>query len=177
MSRVAASPVVTMLACFFHLAREAMGAGYRTRTFPAPSLCKARRLQAKPRARKRAAGLRTCVCFSDIRIGRRGERTRCHCERKRSNPESSPRSGLLRRCAPRNDGAGLSVCPNDRLGLWVPACAGTMGADVAPAARASTIVIPGRCAASNPESRDSGSGACAPSRNDRGNHTCCPPLM
>src|SRR5438874_4359143 len=27
-------------------------------------------------------------------------------------------------------------------------------------------VIPGRCEASNPESRDSGSGACAPSRND-----------
>jgi len=30
----------------------------------------------------------------------------------------------------------------------------------------SAFVIPGRCAASNPESRDSGSGACAPSRND-----------
>src|SRR6266702_4031477 len=29
-----------------------------------------------------------------------------------------------------------------------------------------TLVIPGRCAASNPESRDSGSGANAPSRND-----------
>jgi hypothetical protein len=29
-------------------------------------------------------------------------------------------------------------------------------------------VIPGRCEASNPESRDSGSGAGAPSRNDEG---------
>src|SRR6266702_8693170 len=29
-----------------------------------------------------------------------------------------------------------------------------------------TLFIPGRCAASNPESRDSGSGANAPSRND-----------
>ena len=33
----------------------------------------------------------------------------------------------------------------------------------------SAIVIPGRCEASNPESRDSGSGAGAPSRNDGGN--------
>src|ERR1700689_188712 len=30
----------------------------------------------------------------------------------------------------------------------------------------SAFVIPGRCVASNPESRDSGSGASAPSRND-----------
>src|SRR6266404_9863075 len=32
--------------------------------------------------------------------------------------------------------------------------------------KASDAVIPGRCEASNPESRDSGSGAKAPSRND-----------
>src|SRR6201986_1367250 len=35
----------------------------------------------------------------------------------------------------------------------------------------SLLVIPGRCEASNPESRDSGSGACAPSRNDNESHT------
>src|SRR5437879_5424396 len=34
--------------------------------------------------------------------------------------------------------------------------------------RRNLIVIPGRCEASNPESRDSGSGACAPSQNDGG---------
>src|ERR1700751_944872 len=35
-----------------------------------------------------------------------------------------------------------------------------------------TRVIPGRCAASNPESRDSGSGANAPSRNDEPRMDC-----
>src|SRR5213075_3256797 len=45
--------------------------------------------------------------------------------------------------------------------------------------RAKPIVIPGRCEASNPESRDSGSGANAPSQNDDGGwiaarHSCYP---
>ena len=107
MSRVAASPVVTMLACFFHLAREAMGAGYRTRTFPAPSLSR-RHVSRQSLGRENAP--RDCGRVSvSLTFGLGGAVSARGVIASASEAIQSPRRGLdcFVACAPRNDGAGV----------------------------------------------------------------------